>query len=157
MTEMYGYSKKVIEIFRHPKNMGEIKNPDGIGRVGNPVCGDVMVMYLKITKDKAGKEIIKDVKVKTFGCIAAISTSSILTEMIKGKSIEEALKISNMDIASKLDGLPPIKMHCSVLSADALKEAVYDYYRRKGRKIPKGLRLAHERSEKVRKSIRHIH
>ncbi|MCK5534242.1 Fe-S cluster assembly scaffold protein NifU [bacterium] len=117
------YSEKVMEHFRNPRNVGELENPDGIGHVGNPVCGDVMELYLKI-KDN----IIVDVKFKTFGCGAAIASSSILTELIKGKSIDEALAISNKSVIEALGGLPRIKMHCSVLAEDALKSAIDDYY-----------------------------
>jgi nitrogen fixation NifU-like protein len=155
--QTYGYSRKVLEVFKHPKNIGEIKNPDGVGKVGNEVCGDLMWMYLRIARNRKGEEYIKDIKVKTFGCIAAISTSAILTEMAKGKTIEDALLIDKTKIVRKLGGLPPIKVHCSVLSSDALKEAVYDYYRRKGRKIPKDLQLAHERNEQIKKGIEHMH
>ncbi len=134
MKENYGYSKKVMDIFTHPHNIGEIKNPDGVGKVGNPVCGDVMVMYLKIAKNKQDKDIIKDVKVKTFGCVAAISTSSILTDMIKGKFLNEAMKISKDQVVKKLGGLPPVKYHCSVLAVDAFHKAVEDYLNKKGKK-----------------------
>ena len=116
------YSEKVIEHFKNPRNVGEIENPDGIGHVGNPVCGDIMELYIKV---KDG--VIVDAKFKTFGCGAAIATSSMVTEMVKGKSIEEALKISNKTVAEALDGLPPIKMHCSVLAEEALKFAIDDY------------------------------
>ncbi len=120
-------------------------------------CGDLMWMYLCIAKNRKGEEYIKDVKVKTFGCIAAISTSSVLTEMAKGKTLKQALAIDKARIVKMLGGLPPIKIHCSVLSADALKEAVYDYYEKNGRKIPKGLQAAHERNERVREGIEHMH
>ena len=116
------YSEKVMEHFRNPRNVGEIENPDGVGRVGNPVCGDIMELYIKV---KDG--IIVDAKFKTFGCGAAIATSSMVTEMVKGKSIEEALKISNKAVAEALDGLPPVKMHCSVLAEEALRSAIEDY------------------------------
>ncbi len=116
------YSEKLMKLFRKPHNFGKIKNPDAVGKVGNPVCGDVMYLYLKIKDNR-----IKDVKFETFGCAAAIGTSSIITDMIKGKTIEEALKVSKEDIASELGGLPPIKMHCSVLATEALKKAVEDY------------------------------
>jgi nitrogen fixation NifU-like protein len=116
------YSDKVMEHFKNPRNVGEIENPDGIGHVGNPVCGDIMELYIKV-KDN----IITDAKFKTFGCGAAIATSSMLTELIKGKSVEEALKISNRTVADALDGLPPVKMHCSVLAEEALKSAIEDY------------------------------
>ena len=120
------YSKKVIENFLHPKNMGEIKNPDGIGKIGNPRCGDVMWVYIKIGK-KNKKEFIKDIKFKTFGCTAAIATSSMITQLAKGKTLDKAKKITRKDIAESLKGLPPIKMHCSNLASDALKLAIEDY------------------------------
>jgi nitrogen fixation protein NifU and related proteins len=125
------YSKKVMNLFQNPKNMGEIKNPDGIGKVGNPVCGDVLWMYIKVSKNKAGQEVIKDIKVKTFGCVSAIATSSAITEMAKGMTLEDALKITNRDIVEVVDGLPPEKIHCSVLAADALRNAIKDYRKRK--------------------------
>lgn len=121
------YSDKVIEHFTNPRNVGVIEDADGVGRVGNPVCGDMMEMTIKIEGDR-----IKDVRFRTFGCGAAIATSSMATELIKGKTIDEALKLTNRAIAEALDGLPPIKMHCSVLAADALKAALADYYRRQG-------------------------
>jgi nitrogen fixation NifU-like protein len=116
------YSDKVMEHFRSPRNMGEIKDADGIGTVGNPVCGDLMTIYIKVKNDK-----IKDVKFKTFGCAAAIATSSMITELAKGKTLDEASKITRDNVANELDGLPPIKMHCSNLAADALREAIKDY------------------------------
>ena len=116
------YSEKVMEHFKNPRNVGEIENPDGVGYVGNPVCGDIMELYIKVNDG-----IIVDAKFKTFGCGAAIATSSIVTEMVKGKRIEEALKISNKAVAEALDGLPPVKMHCSVLAEEALKSAIEDY------------------------------
>jgi nitrogen fixation NifU-like protein len=120
------YSAKVLEHFRNPRNMGQLENPDGVGEVGNPVCGDVMKLYVKIDDDK-----IADVKFETFGCAAAIATSSIVTEMVMGKPIDEALKVSSRAVAQALDGLPPIKMHCSNLAADALKAAIKDYRSKK--------------------------
>lgn len=122
-----GYSEKVMDHFQNPRNVGEIENPDGVGTVGNPTCGDVMKLYLKIEDN-----IIVDVKFKTFGCGAAIATSSIVTEMVKGKSVDEALKISNKSVAEALDGLPPVKMHCSVLAEDALKAALEDWKTKSG-------------------------
>ena len=116
------YSEKVMEHFKNPRNVGEIENPDGMGHVGNPVCGDIMELYIKVNDG-----IIVDAKFKTFGCGAAIATSSMVTEMVKGKRIEEALKISNKAVAEALDGLPPVKMHCSVLAEEALKSAIEDY------------------------------
>ena len=120
------YSKKVMDFFKNPKNMGEIKNPSGIGTVGNPVCGDVMQITIKVKDDK-----IIDVKFKTMGCIAAIATSSMVTEMVKGKSIKQALEVTNTDVAKKLGGLPPTKMHCSNLAADAVRAAIKDYLSKK--------------------------
>ena len=122
------YSDKVMEHFKNPRNVGEIENPDGIGHVGNPVCGDIMELYIKVNDGT-----IADAKFKTFGCGAAIATSSMVTEMVKGKSIEEALEISNRAVAEALDGLPPIKMHCSVLAEEALKSAIEDYHARSKR------------------------
>ncbi len=122
------YSDKVMDHFTHPRNVGEISDASGIGTVGNPICGDVMKMYIKIEND-----IIADVKFKTFGCGAAIATSSMVTEMVKGKTIDEALKISNKAVAEALGGLPAVKMHCSVLAEQALRSAVADYYRKIGK------------------------
>jgi nitrogen fixation NifU-like protein len=116
------YSKKVMDHFQNPRNVGEIENPDGVGHVGNPVCGDIMELYIKV---KDG--IIVDAKFKTFGCGAAIATSSMVTEIVKGKDIKEALKISNKTVAEALDGLPAVKMHCSVLAEEALRSAIEDY------------------------------
>jgi nitrogen fixation NifU-like protein len=123
------YSKKVMEHFRNSRNMGEIKDADGIGEVGNPICGDLMKVFIKVEK-KDGKEIIKDIKFQTFGCAAAIATSSMTTELAKGKTLEEAIKITRDDIADALEGLPPIKMHCSNLASDALHKAIRDYYKK---------------------------
>ena len=127
------YSEKVMEHFRNPRNVGDIPNADGIGTVGNPTCGDIMKLYIKVDKG-----IVSDCKFQTFGCGAAIATSSMMTEMVKGKTIEEALKISNRAVAEALDGLPPVKMHCSVLAEDALKSAIEDYYKKKGEPLPEG-------------------
>lgn len=128
------YSKKMMNEFMHPKNMGEIKDADGIGKVGNPVCGDVMWIYIKVGRKKIKgkeKEFLKDIKFKTFGCAAAISTSSMVTQLAKGKELSKAGKITNQQVAEHLKGLPPIKMHCSNLAADALKKAIKDYEKRK--------------------------
>ena len=116
------YSQKVIEHFQNPQNVGEIDNADGIGTVGNPSCGDIMKMYIKVEND-----IITDIKFKTFGCGAAIATSSITTAIVKGKTIEEAEKLTRNEVADALGGLPPIKMHCSNLATDALRAAIEDY------------------------------
>jgi len=121
-----GYSKKVMEHFMNPRNVGTIENPDGYGKVGNPVCGDLMEMYIKVKDD-----IITDIKFQTFGCGSAIATSSMVTELAKGKHADEAMEITRDDVASELDGLPPQKMHCSNLAADALHEAIKDYISKK--------------------------
>lgn len=127
------YTKKVINTFKHPHNFGKIKNPDGIGKVGNPVCGDVMWIYIKVGNPSAGlRARIKDIKFETFGCVAAISTSSIITDLVKGKTIKEALKLKKDDIVKSLGGLPKIKYHCSVLAIDALHKAIEDYRRKVG-------------------------
>ena len=116
------YSEKVMDHFKNPRNVGEIPDADGIGEVGNPKCGDIMKMYLKVEDG-----VIKDVKFKTFGCGSAIASSSMATEMVKGKTIDEALSVTNKAVAEALDGLPPVKMHCSVLAEQAIKSALLDY------------------------------
>jgi nitrogen fixation NifU-like protein len=121
------YTEKVMDHFTNPRNVGEINDADGIGEVGNAKCGDIMRIYLKVDND-----VITDIKFKTFGCGAAIATSSMVTEMVKGKTLPEALEISNKAVAEALGGLPPIKMHCSNLAADALHEAIKDYMNKKG-------------------------
>lgn len=121
------YSEKVLEHFRNPRNVGVIENPDGYGKVGNPVCGDLMEMFIKVGKNDKNEEIIDDIKFRTFGCGSAVSTSSMVTEMAKGKTLDEAFKITRNDVAKELDGLPPIKMHCSNLAADALQAAISNY------------------------------
>lgn len=121
------YSDKVLDHFRNPRNMGEIETPDGMGKVGNPVCGDLMWIYIKVGKNEKGEEIIEDIKFKTFGCGSAVATSSMITEMAKGKTLSEAYKITRSDVADELEGLPPIKMHCSNLAADALQAAIRNY------------------------------
>jgi nitrogen fixation NifU-like protein len=124
------YSDKVLEHFNNPRNMGEIPNPDAIGKVGNPVCGDLIWIYIKVKND-----IITDVKFKTFGCAAAIATSSMITELAKGKTLKEALKLTRQDVAEHLQGLPPIKMHCSNLASDGLHRAIEEYLKKQGRRI----------------------
>ena len=120
------YSQKVMEHFRNPHNMGEIEGADGVGTVGNPVCGDMMTIYIKVKENR-----LEDIKFKTFGCGAAIATSSMVTELAKGKTLEEAIKITRKDVAEALEGLPPVKMHCSNLAADALRAAIEDYHEKK--------------------------
>ena len=122
------YSEKVMDHFRNPRNVGVIENADGVGEVGNAKCGDIMKMYLKISDD----DVIEDVKFETFGCGSAIASSSMATELIKGKPVSEALELTNKAVAEALDGLPPVKMHCSVLAEEAIKAALKDYYERNG-------------------------
>jgi len=124
-----GYSKKVLDHFMNPRNVGTIEDADGYGRVGNPVCGDLMEMFIKV-KDN----VITDIKFKTFGCGSAIATSSMVTEMVKGMFIDKAMRVTRNDVADELDGLPPQKMHCSNLAADALHEAIKDYRKRQDEK-----------------------
>ena len=121
------YSEKVMDHFMNPRNVGELQDANGVGEVGNAQCGDIMKMYLKINGNT-----IEDVKFKTFGCGAAIATSSMATELIKGKTIDDALKLTNKAVMEALDGLPPVKVHCSVLAEQAIKSALSDYYRRQG-------------------------
>lgn len=121
------YSEKVMDHFTNPRNVGELKDANGIGEVGNSKCGDIMRMYIKVENDT-----IKDVSFKTFGCGAAIATSSMATELIKGKKIQDALKLTNKAVMEALDGLPPVKVHCSVLAEQAIKSAISDYYTRQG-------------------------
>ena len=125
------YSQKVMEHFKNPKNMGEIEDADGIGEVGNPQCGDVLRVYLEVEKNERGEEYIKNIKFQTFGCIAAVAVSSMLTEIVKGMTLEEAKKLSNNEIIKNLGGLPTIKHHCSLLGAQALKKAIEDYEKKK--------------------------
>ncbi len=120
------YTEKVMEHFRNPHNMGEIQDADGVGTVGNPVCGDLMTIYIKVKDD-----VLADVKFKTFGCGAAIATSSMITDLAKGKTLDEAMKITRANVAENLGGLPPVKIHCSNLAADALHAAIEDYRKKK--------------------------
>ncbi|MDO8124467.1 MAG: Fe-S cluster assembly scaffold protein NifU [Candidatus Hermodarchaeota archaeon] len=124
------YSKTVIDHFTNPRNMGEMKDADAIGKVGNPTCGDLIWIYIKVKDD-----VITDVSFKTFGCAAAIATSSMITEITKGKTLKEAYQITRTDVAENLEGLPPIKMHCSNLSADGLHKAIQEYLRKTGRTV----------------------
>ena len=124
------YSEKVMDHFMNPRNVGEIENADGVGTVGNAKCGDIMRMYLKIDND-----VVTDCKFKTFGCGAAIATSSMATELIKGRSVDEVLKLTNSAVVEALDGLPAVKVHCSVLAEEAVKSAIADYYKKIGREV----------------------
>lgn len=121
------YNDKVMDHFFNPRNVGEIENPDGVGQVGNPICGDTMRITLKVKDNR-----IEDIKFRTFGCGAAIATSSMVTELVKGLTLEEALEVSNKHVAEALGGLPPQKLHCSNLAADAVRAAIKDYYERQG-------------------------
>lgn len=138
------YSKKVMKHFMHPRNVGEIKNADGVGTVGNPICGDLLTVYLKIEKDR-----IKDIKFKTFGCAAALATSDMICDLAKGKTLETALKITRQNVAGELGGLPVVKLHCSNLAADSLHEAIYNYYKKIGKPIPAELAAEHQRIQRV--------
>ncbi len=127
MNKFGAYTKKVMEHFMNPKNVGELKNPDGVGKVGNKICGDVMYVYIKVGVKKNKKKYIKDISFKTLGCAAAIATSSMITELAKGKTLEKAKKLTRDEVADALGKLPPIKMHCSNLAAEALHKAIENY------------------------------
>jgi len=148
------YTKKVLKYFKNPKNLGKIKNPDGAGIAGNLICGDLMYFYIKVGKNKKNKEIIKEAKFETYGCVAAIATSSIITDLAKGKTLKEAIEINRAEIIESLGGLPLVKLHCSVLAIDALSEAVYDYLKKNKKKIPKKLEKRHQRIKKEKKIIK---
>jgi len=143
------YSEKVLEHFQNPHNYGKIKNPSGVGKAGNLRCGDLMHLYIKVDKD----EVIKDIKFETFGCAAAIATSSVVTDLAKGKKVQDALRISSQDIVKSLGGLPIVKIHCSLLAMDALAEAVYDYLKKNKKEIPKEIEKKHKVLEKQKKEI----
>lgn len=151
------YSKEIMKHFKNPKNVGKIKNPDGLGKVGNLTCGDIMYLYLKIERNKKGEEVIKDVKFETFGCTVAIANTSLLTTMIKGKTIDQALKITKNDLVKKFGNVPAIKIHCSLLAVDALSEAIYDYFNKQGRTITPDLKERHQKAEKIGEEIKHRH
>jgi len=147
------YNKKVLQYFKNPHNLGKIKDPDGIGKVGNIVCGDVMQLYIKVDKNKKGEEIIKDIKFETYGCVAALASSSMITDLVKGKTIKEALKVNWKQMMDSLGGLPPIKIHCSILAIDALSEAIYNYLIKNKKAIPEELEKCHKRTEEAKKII----
>jgi len=152
------YSEKIIRHFKNPKNMGRIKNASAVGEAGNLVCGDIMKLYLKIGENKKGEKMIRDIKFETFGCIVAIANTSMLTTMVKGKTLAEVSKIKKDDLIKKLGRpLPPIKIHCSVLALDALHEAIYDYYLKNKLAIPEELKMEHERIQKTLNTIEHRH
>ena len=132
------YNEKVIDYIMHPRNAGSIENPSAVGEVGNPTCGDVMKIYLKINDET---RVIEDIKFETFGCAAAIATSSMVTELAKGKTLEDALKITNRDVAEALGGLPAIKLHCSLLAQEGLQAAAGDYYMKRDGKLPEGFTI----------------
>lgn len=142
------YTKKVMAHFKKPHNYGKIKDADGIGNVGNLVCGDVMRLYIKVGENKKGAEIIKDIKFETFGCVAAIATSSAITDLAKGKTLEEAMNIGKAEVVDSLGSLPPIKLHCSVLASDALVEAIHDYLSKNKKEIPADLLAKHQKISK---------
>jgi len=151
------YSKEVMKHFKKPQNVGKMENPSGTGKVGNLKCGDIMYLYIKVKKDKKGREVIKDVKFETFGCTIAIANTSLLTTMIKGKTIDQALKIKREDLVKRFGGVPFVKIHCSMLAVDALSEAVYDYFKKNNRRITKDLKIRHESSERIGKEIKEKH
>jgi nitrogen fixation NifU-like protein len=152
------YSKEVMKHFRNPKNVGVIKNFDGLGKVGQPICGDVLWLYIKIKEDKiTKKKIISDAKYQTFGCVVALANSSLLTTMIKGRTIEEALEIKKENILKKLKNVPIIKLHCSVLAIDALSEAIYDYYKKNNLQIPRELEKRHKNIQQTLKVVEKKH
>lgn len=152
------YTKEVMEHFKHPKNVGIIKNYDGLGKVGQPICGDVLWLYIKVKEDKKTKrKIITDAKFQTFGCVIAIANSSLLTTLIKGKTLDEAIKIKKEDIVKKFKKVPAIKIHCSILAMDALSEAIYDYYKRNGFTISDELLKRHERILQTLKGVEKKH
>ncbi|PIU15883.1 iron-sulfur cluster assembly scaffold protein [bacterium (Candidatus Gribaldobacteria) CG08_land_8_20_14_0_20_39_15] len=147
------YSKKVLQHFNKPHNYGKMKNPDGVGEVGNVVCGDLMELFIKVAKNKKGQEIIKDVKFSTYGCLAAIASSSILTDLVKGKTLEQAMEFDRKEIVEELGGLPLIKIHCSVLAGDALLEAIHHYLTKNKKPIPEKLTKRHQQLQKEKEMI----
>jgi nitrogen fixation NifU-like protein len=159
MRELLPYPKEIIKHFKNPKNLGRIKKPDAVGEAGNLACGDVMRIYLKI-KEKNGKKIISDIKGEVFGCIVAIANTSMLTTMVKGKSLEDTMKIRKEELIEKLGGrekIPAFKIHCSILALDALHEAIYNYYKKKNLKIPEFLENEHKRIQATIKTIEEKH
>ena len=141
------YSKEVMKHFTHPQNVGKMKNYDGLGKAGNLKCGDIMYIYIKVKRDKRGKEIIKDISFETFGCAIAIANTSLLTTIVKGRTLEEVLKVTKEDLVKKFGQLPIVKIHFSLLAVDTLGEAIYDYLSKNKKSIPEELQERHERVE----------
>ncbi len=152
MVEAGPYSKEVMKHFVHPKNLGSIKNPDGEGKVGNLLCGDVMKLYIKVKNKK-----LTDIKFETFGCVVAIANSSMISVMAKGKTLEQAMKITKNDMLKRLGDVPKIKIHCSILAVDALHEAIYDYFVKNKIPIPKKLQEEHGRIANTLETIEERH
>ena len=151
------YTKEVMKHFTNPKNLGEMKGADGIGKVGNITCGDIMWFYIKVGKKKSGEEFIKDIKFKTLGCAAAIATTSMMTVLAKGKTLDQAMKLTNGDVVKGLGGLPPVKHHCSLLAEEGLGEAIYNYLSKNKKKIPKSLEEKHKRAIASEKAFHTLH
>lgn len=147
------YSKEIMKHFKNPRNVGEMKGYDGLGKIGNLLCGDVLWLYIKVGKNKKGEEIITKSSFLTFGCTVAIANSSLITTMIKGKTLEEAMKIDKDSLLKKLKKVPPVKIHCSLLAVDALSEAIYDYLSKNKRPISKNLQEKHKKIQKHLKII----
>lgn len=147
------YSKKVLQHFNKPHNYGKMKNPDGVGEVGNIICGDLMRLYIRVGRNAKKQEIVKDVKFETYGCLAAIASSSMLTDLLKGKTLEEAVDFDRKEIVDELGGLPPIKIHCSVLAGDALLEAIHNYLTKNKKPIPEKLTKRHQQLKEEKAMI----
>lgn len=151
------YLKEIMKHFTRPQNVGKMKDYDGLGKAGNLTCGDIMYFYIKVGKNKAGKEIIKNVSFETFGCTVAIANTSLLTTMVRGKTLEEALKITKEDLLKKFGQVPIVKIHCSLLAVDALGEAIYGYLSKNKKSIPEKLQERHQRAERDKKIIEERH
>lgn len=147
------YSKEIMKHFRCPRNVGKMKDYDGLGKIGNLVCGDILWLYIKVGKNKQGKEIIKQASFSTFGCTVAIANSSLITTMVQGKALKEVMKITKDDLLKRLGRVPIPKIHCSLLAVDALSEAIYDYLSKNKKEIPKELVSKHKRIQKELKII----
>jgi len=142
----YGpYTERIIEHFKNPRNMGEMEDADAVSKVGAPICGDELWLYLKVDDNDEGEPYIKEISFQSFGCAAAVATGSVITELAKGKTLKEALEIKFKDVDEYLGGLPKIKVHCSLLSCDALHDAIYQYYKKHDIQIPENLELLHEK------------